>query len=157
VVDKLSLLDFSIFDVHLTTLLTYLGTFIILVLVARRRNYDHRNLFLFVIGLMIASVLSFETIWLPLHSIFTHSRFLGVSSLIIDLTIIIFALEAVPAKRLVFNSIFLALLLTTIILWTSWLPTFAADSASRMFADPIKIFQTATMIYPFIEEEVSKP
>ena len=151
---KLNLIDYQIFDVHLTTLLTYLGAFTILLYCARKRNFHPTKTYLATFSIMIPAVLSFEIIWIPLNSLMTHTRFYGISSMGINLAIIAFSLLIALGTwgHFILDFISASLIIATIILWLLWLPTFAIDSASRLHADPIKVFQTAAMVYPFVRK-----
>jgi hypothetical protein len=154
----MSLFSLQILDIHVTTLITYLAAGIVTIYLARRHGLwpvlwpVRSSLIIYVGGIMILTVLSFETAWLSLETLLTASqKKLGVSSVIIDLSILAvtgLAVYQITGKIMV-DKWFIVLAGVTVAIWALWMPSFPVDSGSRLYADPIKLFQTASIIYLF--------
>jgi hypothetical protein len=145
----LSILNTTLAGAHLTTLLTYFLAFLATIWLGHRKHLKRLDFTIFISGIMVFSVESFELTWIYLGHLVFPGTGGDVSTVVIDLTILSLSVMAVYrlTNSLATNRIGLLLFLGTLSLWLLWLPNFKTMSGSRLYADPLKAIQTALVVY----------
>jgi hypothetical protein len=145
----LSILNTTLAGAHLTTLATYFLAFLLTIWLGQRKHLKRLDFAIFISGIMVFSVESFELTWIYLGHLVFPGTGGDLSTVVIDLAVLSLSMMAVyrVSNDLAINGWGLLLFLATLSLWLLWLPNFKTMSGSRLYADPLKAIQTALVVY----------
>lgn len=145
----IDLLNLSYQNLHLTTLVTYLLTGAIAYWFAPK----HR--ILFAVGITAAATFTYESLYLGLDVLFAGGHGFGITNVFQYTGAIYFIL--VTSSWIVKPKIdryLLLLVVTDLVTWASWLPSFHATKADRVWADATKTILTLAVLLPFRGDKI---
>lgn len=145
----MNILDATLLGAHWTSVLTYLFAFLAAIYLAHRQRLTRLDTAIFVGGIMVVSVESFELTWIYLGHLIMPGTGGDVSTVIIDMAVLSLSVLAVyrVSNGLAVDRVAFLLFIATLALWLVWLPSFKTMSSSRLYADPLKAVQTLLVVY----------
>lgn len=140
----LDLLNLSYQNLHLTTLLTYLGTGAVAYWFAPK----HRVWFAF--GITAAATFSYESLYLGIDVLFAGGHGFGITNIFQYIGTIWFTLYGCSwiIKPRIDKYLYL-LLITDAVIWSVWLIHFRTLVADRFYADSTKTILTLAILLPY--------